>query len=511
MSAPTSGSIMTLDKLLQGYAPGAELSDIPVYGISGNSKSIKIGDLFIAQTGLTSHAIDFSADAVKSGAVAVAYDADDAYCHQRISLLSKQFETKWIPVANLQLVIGEIASRFYGHPSQYLKLVAVTGTDGKTSVVHLLIQALNKLNKKAGSIGTLGYGIANHLKITRFTTPDAITLQSILFELTNKGCDVVVMEVSSHALEQFRVKGCHFDIAVLTNLGSDHLDYHGKQVQYEAAKSRLFAWPDLSGFVLNIDDGYGQRLYRLYKGNKVTAYSSGRLDVHLSADQTDHVYLDSSEMTAQGLKINVSTKKGSMQIQTGLIGLFNIDNLLACISVLLQLGFDAEEIENSMQDLQPIPGRMEYYPSLDHRPSVVIDFAHTEQALTACLKSVKGLNDGNLFCVFGCGGDRDQSKRPKMAAAAERIADRIILTEDNPRYESTQAIMQDILSGFERPQRVQVIHDRHTAIETAIRQAMPGDLVVIAGKGHEQIQVVGDQRIPFSDRYVVKKILSGDS
>lgn len=504
MPAMHRRSALTLNVLLQGFAEELKVPELPVSGITSNSEQVKQGELFVAQAGLTRHAIDYAGDAVNAGAVAVIYDANDRYSLQRVALLSKQYDIYFIAINNLQQNTGEIASRFYNHPGQHFKLIGVTGTDGKTSVTHLLVQALVKLGKKAGSIGTLGYGVANELKMTQFTTPDAISLQKLLFELALEACEYVVMEVSSHALEQYRVNGCQFDIAVLTNLGSDHIDYHGDHANYRAAKSRLFDFQNLSARVINSNDEFGRALQLKYKGNRVVDYSS-----NTASAVSAQVKLLSSNMKPQGIQISVETVQGVLDINSGLIGDFNIDNLLACVAVLLQLGFDRQQIEVGMQGLQPIPGRMEYFPSQGQAPAVVIDFAHTEQALYACLNSLKKSCKGRLVCVFGCGGDRDQSKRPKMAAVAEQLADRVIVTDDNPRHESSEKIMRDILSGFKYPDRIRIIHDRQVAIETALAEAGQNDLVVIAGKGHEQIQIVGDRRLPFSDRYVVKQILLG--
>jgi len=501
MTSVSRQTDITLALLLGEYVTNVTLPEIAVTGITSNSRQVKSGDLFVALSGLTSHAIDFVADAVNASAVAVIYDANDSYCRQRIPLLEKQHDISFIPVSYLPQNLGLIASRFYAYPSQKFKLIGVTGTDGKTSVTHLLIQAFNKLNKKAGSVGTLGYGSSNNLKMTNFTTPDAITLQSILFELSLGRCEYVVMEVSSHALEQYRESGCEFDVAVLTNLGSDHLDYHGDKQNYAAAKSRLFEKQNLTGRVLNQDDEFGRALSETYKEGSVINYS-----VDGSVNSSADVKLHSSTMTPDGIRVAISTFDGLIEIHTGLIGAFNINNLLCCVAVLIKLGFDSQTIEKSMQGLQPIPGRMEYLPATRNTPSVVIDFAHTEQALSACLHSLKEYCAGKLICVFGCGGDRDQSKRPKMAAVAEQLADQVVITDDNPRNESSEQIMRDILSGFSQPERVRVIQDRETAIETAIAEARVEDLVVIAGKGHEKFQIVGSQRLPFSDHFVVKQI-----
>jgi UDP-N-acetylmuramoyl-L-alanyl-D-glutamate--2,6-diaminopimelate ligase len=490
-----------LHELLAGFSASLDFPGVKISGLTSHSGQVKKGDLFVAQSGLTRHAIDFVADAVKAGAVAVLYDAQDSYCLQRIPLLRKQLKTLWVPVNGLNKVTGEIASRFFGYPGHQVKLVGITGTDGKTSVTHLLVQALTRMNLKAGSIGTLGYGVSNHLKMTSYTTPDAITLQSLLSELQLAGSEYVVMEVSSHALEQYRVNGCRFDIAVLTNLGSDHLDYHETLEQYAQAKSMLFEFPGLAARVLNVEDDLGQRLLQQNSQMDTVSYSA-----RVQSGQPASVKLKHSRMTEKGLQISVQTGAGSLTLQTGLIGSFNIDNCLACISVLMLLGFDLSRIEQSMQGIKPIPGRMEYFPSTPNQAAAVVDFAHTAQALEACLNALKDYTDGELYCVFGCGGDRDQSKRPLMGSVAERLADHVILTDDNPRSEPAEKIMQDILAGFKKPQKVRVIHDREKAIQTAMHLAQPQDLVVVAGKGHEQIQIVGENRLAFSDHKVLSRL-----
>ena len=492
-------ALLTLPELLQGYAAVNDLPALPVHGVTADSRLVESGSVFIAQAGLMRHAIDYAADTITAGAIAVLFDPDDSYALQRVRLLQKQHDICWVEVRNLQQVVGELAARFYGNPSEAMRLIGVTGTDGKTSVTHLLVQALVKAGKRAGSIGTLGYGMANRLTSTPYTTPDAVMLQRILAELRQQRCEYVVMEVSSHALEQYRVAGCSFNYAVLTNLGSDHLDYHGSQEQYAAAKSRLFALPGLQGRVLNAGDALGQSLAQTYPGATTMQF-----DRHAAAAVNGKISLVDSSLEQRGLSLCARVGADLVRIQTRLIGSFNIENLLACIAVLSLMGLRSHDIEQAMQDLSSIPGRMQYYPARGDLPAVVIDFAHTEQALQACLQALRIYRKAELYCVFGCGGDRDQSKRPRMAAVAESLADHVIVTDDNPRQESPQAIMQDILAGFAHADEVSVIHDRTTAILTALDRAGPDDLVVIAGKGHEQVQIVGDQRIPFSDHSVVE-------
>ena len=496
-----------LAELLKGYTTTVPVPEIDIVNIASNSRSVVPGSLFIALSGINARGIDFAIDAVNSGAVAVLYDAKDEYCIQRIALLSKQVQTSWIGVEGLDRISGEIVSRFYGDPGRYLKIIGITGTDGKTSVTHLIAQALTQLGKSVASIGTLGYGIGNDLDPALHTTPDVVTLQSYLHQFHQQNCDYVIMEVSSHALEQYRVSGCHFDIAVLTNLGRDHLDYHQDMARYAAAKTRLFNEFDLSARVLNIDDEFGRQLSDKFSTEGLVRYSASTS----AKQQGAEVYLLNSEVTEQGLDLHVATPIGEIHASTALMGKFNIDNMLACIASLVASGLESAQVQWAVTGLQPIPGRMEKFSGGADRATAVIDFAHTEQALRACLTTSRDHTSGQLWCVFGCGGDRDQGKRPGMGRAAEELADRIIITDDNPRTEDPQAIVAEIRKGLVDPDKACVVHNRQAAIEYALSEAKVGDMVVIAGKGHEQEQIIGLERHPFSDRHVVQRFMQANS
>ena len=504
MMSKTQNAGRSLTALLQGFVSRDAVPDIDILNIASNSRAVLENTLFIALAGINSHAIDFAIDAVKSGAVAILYDAGDEYCRRRVPLLSKQVQAHWIGIEGLDRANGEIVSRFYGEPGKALKIIGVTGTDGKTSVTHLLTQALGRLGKSTASIGTLGYGVGNELQPTTHTTPDTVTLQTYLHEFQCRGCEYVVMEVSSHALEQYRVSGCHFDIAVLTNLGRDHLDYHQDMAQYAAAKARLFRDFDLTARVLNADDELGLSLSEELETEGMIRYSRLASDKDASAE----VYLLHSEVTDRGLDMKVATPLGEIRASTALMGQFNIDNTLACISTLIALGLEHAQIQQAVNGLQPIPGRMEKFSGNANTATAVIDFAHTEQALRACLTTSREHTRGKLWCIFGCGGDRDQGKRKGMGRAAEELADRLIITDDNPRTEPAENIVAEIIEGLREPDRACVVHNRQAAIEYALTQAAADDLVVIAGKGHELEQIVGHQRFPFSDRHVVQRFLA---
>ena len=491
---------MLLSELLADFVDEVSLPPLEIADISSHSGKITPGSAFIALPGLRSNGIDYAIDAVKAGAVAVIYDAGDEYSQSRVPLLQKQVNACWVPVEQLDRANGHIVSRFFGDPGRAMTIVGITGTDGKSSVTHLVVQALTRIGKNCASIGTLGYGIGNELVADSLTTPDAVSLQARLHEFRQKRCEYVVMEVSSHALEQFRVNGCDFDIAVLTNLGRDHLDYHGSRESYAAAKARLFHEFELSGRIVNADDEFGRQLCDTVDAESLIRYSvadGGQSEVSLKA----------REITEHGQNVIAATPLGEVTAVTALLGDFNVENTLACIATLIALGLDRQQIEIAIKDLKPIPGRMEKFGGGAGRAAAVIDFAHTEQALRACLTACRKHTAGRLWCVFGCGGDRDQGKRPGMGRAVEELADRVVVTDDNPRSESPQKIVAEVLAGMQDPDRACVVHNRQAAIEYALSQAAAGDLVVIAGKGHEQEQIIGNERRPFSDRHVVGRIL----
>ncbi len=495
----------SLKELLDGILPDSEIPSVMIRSITSNSREVTADALFVALEGTQVHGIDFAVDAAKSGAAVILYDATDEYCLRRISLLKKQARTYWLGVDHLNRLNGEIVSRFYGEPSRKMTIIGVTGTDGKTSVTHLLTQALGRLGQTTGSIGTLGYGIGNQVTQTTHTTPDAVSLQSYFHQFQQNDCKYVVMEVSSHALHQYRVSGCNIDIAVLTNLGRDHLDYHNSGEEYAAAKAKLFTDFELKNRVLNFDDSFGRQLAASFSDEQMIRYSANQADADVEVKLAERV------ITPQGQDIKASTILGEIHAHTHLMGDFNIDNTLACIATLISLGFDREQINHAVDELTPIPGRMEKFVGASVYPAVVVDFAHTEQALRACLQTARQHTRGKLWCVFGCGGDRDAGKRPGMGQAAEQLADRVIVTDDNPRTEPAEQIVRDILQGMENPDSVSVVHSRQAAIEFAINAAAPDDLVVIAGKGHEQEQIIGRERLPFSDRHVVQRMMKVDT
>ena len=492
----------SLIELLAGFDTVEPVPQVEIDGVSIDSREVSTGSLFIALRGINTNGIDYAREAVEAGAVAVLYDAGDAHACQRISWLRKQVSSRWIGVFDLAEVHGLIVARVFGLPAQSMTIVGVTGTDGKSSVTHLLVQALTRLGRISASIGTLGYGVGNQLSPDSLTTPDAVALQSRLHEFSQQQCEYVIMEVSSHALEQHRVAGCDFDIAVLTNLGRDHLDYHQSIESYAAAKEKLFTRFDLSARIVNADDAFGQRIAAEAEAESLYRYSTS-----LTADPQAEIRLIAVERTASGQNIRMLTPVGEVVARTALIGHFNVHNTLACVATLVALGLSPDQLEYAVSDLRPIPGRMELFVGDAEQPTALIDFAHTEQALRACLEACRAHTQGRIWCVFGCGGDRDPGKRSGMGRVVEELADRVIVTDDNPRHESPQTIVADILMGMRAPEQASVVHSRKAAIQYALAEAVASDLVVISGKGHEQFQIVGHEQRPFSDRHIVAEML----
>jgi UDP-N-acetylmuramoyl-L-alanyl-D-glutamate--2,6-diaminopimelate ligase len=394
-----------------------------------------------------------------------------------------------------------MAHRFHGRASEAMTVVGVTGTNGKTSTVQLLAQAWSLRGRRAGTIGTLGAGLYGRTEPTGFTTPLVLRLHALIGALRGEGADALAMEVSSHALDQGRVDGVRFDVAVFTNLTRDHLDYHGTMAAYGAAKARLFGWPGLKAAAINIDDDYGRQLCAALPSHirAICLSSRGADDAALRAD---HVVLD-----ARGLAFDLVAGDARHAVRSPLLGRFNVDNLLAVGGALLALGEDVAGIAETLSRLQPIHGRMNRLGGEAGQPLVVIDYAHTPDALEQALSTLRAHTAGRLVCVFGCGGERDAGKRPQMGAIAERLADVTIVTDDNPRGEDGDAIVAQVLAGLSRADHVRVERDRRAAIRRAVAMAGEGDVVLIAGKGHESTQDIGGVLHAFDDTLVARDAL----
>lgn len=480
------------------------VSAVTVQGLTADSRSVQRGDLFLACRGLQVHGLEYTAQAIAQGAVAVAYDPEGC---DNAEVLLAGISVPAFAVSDLSQQLGVIADRFYASPSSEMHVIGVTGTDGKTSVSHFIAQALSTAGTPVGLLGTLGYGVYGKLNAPTHTTPDALRLQSELASLRDQGVKQLAMEVSSHALHQCRSEGVHFHTAVLTQLSRDHLDYHGSLEDYADAKRRLFLSPGLKCAVLNAGDAFGRALAaELAEDVRVISWQS-QGDVKPLAEEW--LALRSVRALPAGIALHIESSFGEVEFESQLLGNFNAANLLAALGALLATGLSLNDAVQRLSQVTTVPGRMELF-SAPGQPRVVIDYAHTPNALETALLALRPHCAGELVCVFGAGGDRDAGKRPQMGAAAERGADRVIVTSDNPRHELPQDIMAQIVAGMEQSQSVSLIEDRGAAISAALAAAGEDDLVLIAGKGHETTQQIGDLKTAFSDReYVTRWLAEG--
>ncbi|GAB3680014.1 UDP-N-acetylmuramoyl-L-alanyl-D-glutamate--2,6-diaminopimelate ligase [Salinisphaera aquimarina] len=482
-----------LSMLLDGLTDGA-VPSVDVAGVAIDSRAVTPGSLFMAYAGTRAHGLDFVDQAVANGARAIAWDGDHA----------PDTSVPAIRVPELAARASAIAGRFFGRPAERLFVAGITGTDGKTSCAWMLARALEELGVHCGYIGTLGAGLPDDLAEATHTTPDPVVVQQWLARLVADAADAVAFEVSSHALHQHRVDGVAFDVAVLTQIGRDHLDYHGDLAAYARAKRRLFEFAGLKYAVLNADDAFGRAWLDALDAS-VTPIVYGRGDVASLA--ACHVAIESIETRIDGVVLEVSTHAGSARIESGLVGEFNAMNLAAVLAVLLARGETLTDAAAALAAIDTVPGRMQRIDARVDQPLVVVDFAHTPGALAQALGAVRAHAEGRVLCVFGCGGDRDRGKRALMGQAAVAGADAVWVTDDNPRSESPQAIVDEILAGIADRTAVQVVHDRGRAIAAAIAAAGVGDVVLIAGKGHETTQQIGSERRPFDDRIEARRAL----
>ncbi len=461
---------------------------LPVSGLCEDSRQITPGDVFVAYHGAQADGHGFAVDAVDRGAVAVLAERDIPELSGRVPVCV---------VADLQARRGALAARLYGEPGGSLHCVGVTGTNGKTSIAHSLADLASRCGHPAGYLGTIGWGRVGALAPARLTTEDPITSQRRLAALRDDGCTWAVMEVSSHALAQHRVDDVPFRTALFSNLSRDHLDYHADADAYAAAKARLFRWPGLELAVLNADDAFGRELAgTLPTGILAITYGAADADVRWQD-------LDLSSGAARGRWI---TPWGEAALTVPVPAAFAVANAAAALAALCHAGVPLDTVAAALADLAPVPGRLERFAA-PGRPLVVVDFAHTPDALAQVLTALRPATAGRLVCVFGCGGDRDPGKRPLMAAAAEARADELWLTSDNPRSENPDAIIDDMRAGLTGRVPVRACADRRAAVAAAVAAARPGDTVLVAGKGHEDYQEIQGRRHPFSDRALVESLL----
>ncbi len=485
---------MDLQTLFNGL-----VTDVPaldVVDITLDSRTAVRDGLFIACRGTRQHGLDFVGDALRAGVGAVAWEPAGSL---RAPALPPGVAGVVVPRLREQL--GEVADRFFARPSEAVRVAGITGTNGKTTTAWLVMQAIARLGGSAGYVGTLGHGLNGRLRAAGLTTPDCISFHRQLRELADGGATDVVAEISSHALDQERVAGVRFATVAFTNLTRDHLDYHPDLAAYGAAKARLFAL-GAGTAVINLDDPFGRELARRLKpGTRLVGVTlggapAGTLTGTLAATGAD------------GLVLGLQSGGQTVRLTSPLWGRFNAENLLVAAGILVGSGWPLDRVAEALGGCGAPPGRMERVPGAPGQPAVLVDFAHTPDALRKALAAVREHCTGEVWCVFGCGGDRDRGKRAPMGEAAVAGADRVIVTDDNPRTEDPQQIIADILSGAPTLDRLQVVPDRAAAIGRAIRLARPGDAVLIAGKGHETVQETGQTRRPFSDVDVARAALS---
>jgi len=480
-----------LDTLLAGVA---EAPAIAINGLAMDSREVGDGDAFVALKGGSRHGLEHLPQAVARGARAVLWDPEEGRVPEAGAIAS-------IAVRQLRDRLGAIADRFYDSPSSGLTVAGVTGTNGKTTCAWLLAGAILRLARRGAYMGTLGAGFPPDLADGSLTTPDVVTLHRQLRVLRDAGATHVAMEVSSHALDQRRIDGVRMRVAAFCNLTRDHLDYHGTMERYARAKERLFGLPGLEHAVINTGDPVGAEFARrLGAGVTLTAVAvggsvpPGRRFVHVSRVIP----------AAGGLELEVTGHFGSRRLRSRLIGGFNAENLAVTLGVLLAWDFGVDEALAALAGCDAPPGRMESHP-LSNGALAVVDYAHTPDALGKALSALRAHARGRVTVVFGCGGERDPGKRALMGEAAERLADQVVVTDDNPRGEDADRIVAMILSGLRDPARARVLRDRAQAIGAALDEARAGDVVLIAGKGHENYQQVGNERRPFSDRECVRR------
>ncbi len=505
MAASVRQEGLALDDLLADTGATAPPS-VRISAIAMDSRDVRPGALFLACRGGSQHGLSFADTAVHAGAVAVAAEVDPDWPAERLAALSGRLGVPVLAVPALGAKASEIAARFYGRPGDRLRLLGVTGTNGKTTVTQYLARAL-AADLPCAIVGTLGAGYPDALVPTAHTTPDPVTLQATLAELLAGGARAVAMEVSSHALHQHRVAALRFDTAVFTNLTRDHLDYHRTMEAYADAKARLFRSPGLRAAVINTDDPFGLALFG-ETARRLPVVACGLDGVPAHAER--FVVAERVVVDVTGLRLHVRSSWGEGELASPLLGRFNAANLLAVLAVLLESGVALGEALARIAALRTVPGRMERLGGGD-QPLVVVDYAHTPDALAQVLGALREHCAGRLHCVFGCGGERDRGKRPLMGEVAETLADHVIVTDDNPRHEDGDAIVAEIRAGLREPGRATVERNRARAIALAVAGADPGDIVLVAGKGHEGYQQVGDLRLPFSDREVVLRLLQSEA
>lgn len=481
----------------------ADRLTLPVGPLVLDSRIIKPGDTFVAVKGFQTDGRKFIDSALQQGAGLVLAEDDENTEYRQF--FSENEKVIWLK--QLRRELSGIAGRYFGSPSQMLKNVAVTGTNGKTSCSYLVAKTLQKLHFECYLLGTLGVGQSSQLQDCGTTTADAITIQKILAQAVESGAQFASMEVSSHGLDQMRTQAISFNTAIFTNLTRDHLDYHGTMENYGEAKRKLFISEGLKNAVINMDDRFGRKLA---KDESITA-TKWLVTTKLPTSGSNlnrWVWAEDVVYSLQGLHAKVYTPWGSGVLESPLIGQFNLSNLLIVIACLGSILKEVHPVLLALKNVHSAPGRMQKFGN-KQTPLAVVDYAHTPDALEQALLALREHCVGLIWCVFGCGGDRDNGKRPLMARVAEKLANRVVVTFDNPRTESSELIKADIFEGFRKPEKVKYIEDREQAILNTIAKANPGDAVLIAGKGHEDYQIIGTEKSHLSDLEIAKTAVEG--
>ena len=516
MNAMLPTHSLSLDMLLAQHA-NADAQ------LTSDTRALKPGDVMLAypvgNAQQTSDSRIYIPQALSLGAALVLYEPSDL----SEELVEVCKDPRCVPVKDLAKQVGVISGNWYQNPSHHMRVIGITGTNGKTTVSQWIASALNTQNQPSAVVGTLGAGLLNQIKPTGFTTPDAARLQSLLKEIKDRGAVSVAMEVSSHALDQGRINGVEFDTVVITNLSQDHLDYHGSMAEYAAAKKKIINLPGIKHIVINADDAFGQEclqdLANRVANTNVTVWAYATHAEKLLAlpcfanKNYKKVLASDIHLSNQGMTfhLNVSGQDLGL-VQTNFVGAFNVSNALAVLACMLAGGKSCEESKAIITSLKPVKGRMELVSHSSSAPMAIVDFAHTPDALEQVLKTLQLMareRQGQLWCVFGCGGDRDATKRPIMGRIAETYADHVMVTSDNPRSENPEQIIAEILGGFEKPEHAQVNLDRATAILQTVRQAKAQDIVLVAGKGHEETQEIAGKKHPFSDQMHLQLAMGG--
>ena len=492
MPAEHMNPVPTLNELLRGYA---DAPAIPVHGIASDSRQLKRGDLFLAVQGAGSHGLDYLEQALAAGVCAVAWDSSTGVAPAEVGV-------PLIAVEQLGQSLGAIADRFYGQPSAQLDVIGVTGTNGKTTVTWMIAQAATLLGEKCAYLGTLGHGVDTVMAGEGMTTPAAIELHGRLADFLEHGAGHAAIEVSSHALSQGRVDGVRFDTAIFTNLTRDHLDYHASMLEYFESKARLFLDCAPRSRIINLDSEFGAQLATMCGPDVVTV--STQFDRITNGRR--YVFVRSVVATEQGSDVSFISSWGDGRFVLPMPGDFNVANAVVVLALLLSKGVPVDTACDVLSELAAPPGRMQRVTA--GRPAVYVDYAHTPDALDGALRALRTHCRGKLWCVFGCGGDRDTGKRSQMGKVADSRSDAVVVTTDNPRDENSAAIISDIVAGITRLDRTTIIEDRAAAVAWAIEQANDNDVVLVAGKGHEDYQEVEGARIRFSDFAVAESALA---